>query len=225
MGDSLINSLNLQLNAKTMLKQCKVVVLPTNQKAKGREIIYDGDIFYGQAINDKWFNSNGTQMLRLNNKSDFAYHLYILSDDKIKVGDWAIFPDIKNDVIKNYNLPVKVKYNYASNGLYNFKVIASTNSDLKLPSPSNAFIQKYCEMDGRINEINIEYILQHDLRTDDRKKEFQYIPKVSSDNTITIKAIKNSFSRKEVIKILEELYYISEHPNFEGVDQWFNKNY
>jgi hypothetical protein len=92
-----------------------------------------------------------------------------------------------------------------------YKVIASTDKSLNLPSPSNAFIQKYCEMNGKIDEINVEYI-EVDVTETYAGVEFygetevvigyDEIPKISPDNTITIKPIKNRFNREEVVNIL-----------------------
>lgn len=200
-----------------MLKRTRVIMLPTNRKSKV-------------------FMHNETKVLFARNIDEYNYksyfqnqHIYIVSDDEITMNDWHINVIQFNDALID-EMPWKPEdeihlKNLKKYSNYFKKVIASTDTSLGLPSPSNAFIQKYCELNGKIDDINVEYILQHDLRTDNKDQEFKYIPKVSSNNTITIKAIKDSFTRVEVIKILEELYYISQHPYFEGVSEWFNKNY
>lgn len=52
----------------------------------------------------------------------------IVFNEGSNTGDWTIFPNTTDGKIENFDncQVVKAKYNYASNGVYNFKVIAST---------------------------------------------------------------------------------------------------
>ena len=71
-----------------MKKQCKVVMLPTEKKSNickgiGSKNPKDNKICYFD--NDNLPNDNLTQ----------RQHLYILSDDKIKEGDWIMEVSVK----------------------------------------------------------------------------------------------------------------------------------
>lgn len=46
---------------------------------------------------------------------------------------WAIFPDTTNGKITKYNPPVKCKWDYGVNGVYNLLVVASSDASLGLP--------------------------------------------------------------------------------------------
>lgn len=138
------------------------------------------------------------------------YHLYFLSDEKIKEGDWYLNNDIlfrADDVFDNGNNPNQNKDNK--------KIIATTDSYLNeqdrfngkswenlLPRPSNEFLKKYCELGG-IDEVMVEY---EGIEWLDRPLE--YFLKVAPDNTITIKPIQpktytqESYNKQEVIQIL-----------------------
>lgn len=76
-----------------------------------------------------------------------------------------------------------------------------------LPQPSQAFIEKYCKVGG-IDEVLVEYetiFLPIDELPSNQKHVM--ILKVNSNNEIIIHPIKNSWSREEVIKLLETYYH------------------
>ena len=115
-----------------------------------------------------------------------SQHLYIISDDEIKEGDWFI--NLFNNVIVQ-----------AHNWIYVStckKIIATTDTSLeivskginpvyeKLPQPSQQFIEKY-----------IESYNKGEVITDVLKVN----PK---DNTITIKKLKDSWNRQEVFALI-----------------------
>ena len=106
-------------------------------------------------------------------------HLYILSDDEIKEGDWYLLDD---NTINKASANLRYKN-------HEKKIIASTDSSLKLPRPSNEFNKKYCE-EGGINEVLVEYM---DYKLNN---EIQEVLKVAPDNTITIYPIKETFSKE-----------------------------
>jgi hypothetical protein len=86
-----------------------------------------------------------------------------------------------------------------------------------LPQPSQAFIEKYCKVGG-IDEVDVEYeyyyegskariIIQNGndpiIECDDEEfqvklKNLEYRLKISSDNTINIHPIKDTYTREEV---------------------------
>src|SRR5690606_18946949 len=103
-------------------------------------------------------------------------HLYILSNEEIKEGDWCILD------LGIFNKPVKVISVREDNPIFKVKIdggiarleklrkiIATTDSSLNeqdrfngksweklLPRPSNEFLKKYCELGG-IDEVLVEY--------------------------------------------------------------------
>ena len=86
-----------------------------------------------------------------------------------------------------------------------------------LPQPSKSFIQKYCELGG-IEKVLVEYktnrycVKCSTIRTNYLCKcgepdNFNYKDEIKTDshNTITIKPIKDSWNKDELIPILEEV--------------------
>jgi hypothetical protein len=169
------------------------------------------------------------------------HHLYFLSDDEIKVGDWYIEKTAIGNYIHQMTEESLKGWNSTPDKLDNFnrrckKIIATTDKSLKLfkigtknnligryenlPQPSQAFIKKYCEKGG-IDEVMVEYediekcfyevpreCENSDCRVLNKcNKEFKtllYKLKVSSDNTITIKSVKDSHSTEEVEILLRK---------------------
>ena len=187
-------------------KKCKVLLLPTNEKSK---IIL--------SFKEKSFNQLIEPKLTLIKESNYqlsniqSQHLYIISDDEIKEGDWCI--DSNRNIFQHKNhFPISIGQR---------KIITTTDSSLGLPQPSQQFIQKYIEEYNRgniITDVLVEYNYNPDLdnnwdltKTNDifkfnTKKEFNdYVNCVKTnpkDNTITIKKVKDSYSREEVIDLL-----------------------
>ena len=75
-------------------------------------------------------------------------HLYFTTDEEIKEGDWMM--NLNGDTI----------YQHFGNGgdfeQWN-KIIATTDPELELPQPSQAFIKAYCEQGG-FDEVDVEYV-------------------------------------------------------------------
>ena len=154
-----------------------------------------------------------------------SQHLYIISDDEIKEGDWFI--NLFNNVIVQ-----------AHNWIYVStckKIIATTDTSLTidciinknkvyhLPQPSQQFITKYIESYNKgevINDVLVEYessglhYFNEDLRIN---------PK---DNTIIIKKLKDSWNREEVIELMKK-YCIDIHRytiNSNDFNKWIEEN-
>ena len=139
--------------------------------------------------------------------------MYITSDDVIQVGDWFLTDDRdkKSDKGGNPNW-ILCKCTKTSNswvfcgefeeiGLnpyWSRKIIATTNKSLGLLSPSQAFIDKYCQqfnIGNPIIEVLVDYYLDFNLGVKQCKEGIDavptaYIPKVDSSNEITITRIK-----------------------------------
>lgn len=150
-------------------------------------------------------------------------HLHITTDEEIKEGDWY-YNGMNKMVVKATN-----RYSEMKNPIPHRKIIASTDPKLEvqcgnnpnckkqLPQPSQSFIKKYCELGG-IDEVDVEYEIKHNCTVDgganpcltDMKLceingcETIYRLKVDSYNTITIHAIKDSWSRKEIEQVIHQ---------------------
>lgn len=201
-----------------MLKECKVVMLPTNEKA--RIVKQNNQLFYNPVLeyNYRYGKNN--------------MHMYILSDDEIVDNTWTLCLDELDhpeDAIRFHKTGA-----YCSGCR---KIIASTDKKLNLPTPSKAFIAKYCELGG-IDTIMVEYV-EKDITEFYSGVEFygesevivgyKEVPKVSPDNTITIHPTKATFTRAEVEQILNKYQdHLQANTNitlFGIASQWFNKNY
>lgn len=157
-----------------------------------------------------------------------CFHLYFLSDDEIKKGDWyeldgEIF-QMKRDI-------------WTDNG--GRKIIATTNKSLtiqgniegfcgnklwkSLPQPSESFIELYFEkynMCNIITEVMVEYWAH-------TEEDIQY--KVNpKDNTITIKKVKDNYTREEVVNLVKKALKQSKEPysklDILGEDKWIEEN-
>jgi len=231
-----------------MKKKCKVVMLPTNQRA----VIYsprEGLLLPTNSVD--------------NSKYTKQYHLYILSDDEIKKGDWVIanysFNNKSVEQIKSIspnNLFCNIGYELMTNRCK--KIIATTDQSLEsdrvdymtkckpqdcrehnnpnridcgeckirqylpLPRPSNEFIQKFCEKGG-IREVMVEYE-EYVIDTYGWDKSMGTRLKVAPDNTIFIFPIEEeTFSKQQVIELCRSAYQqgMEDYSNSEGnFHQW-----
>lgn len=189
-----------------MLKKCKVVMLPTkDQKAAA---IWKSKAS-GRLFTDTISAAKGTLYS--------GNHLYILSDDEIKEGDWVI-DNRKGCDNFIHQISCKVKGGVK-------KIIATTDQlevDRRerlsiLPSPSQSFIERYCEKGG-IDKVMVEY--QENVSggwipsyndpdnsglAEPAEPDGTFSLKVSEkDNTITIRSVKTSWNREEVIGLIEK---------------------
>ena len=206
-------------------KRTQVVMLPTEDRC-----------FIFMNKNKTWLKSSN--VILDDHPVERNQHLYIISDDEIKEGDWC-YCSKENRCIKNEmhtNVPSTRK-----------KIIATTDSSLNkkhdcdcgattyegcsqcleiLPQPSQQFIEKYIESYNKgeiITDVLLEYEKNVEMRqgypkpsTANGKTEWNY-DKITSynlkvnpkDNTITIKKLKDSWNREELIEKLKSILYDS----------------
>lgn len=175
-------------------RKVMVVMLPTkDRKAQLRRYV-DGCIY-------------GTQRI-VNPLAEVDFqHLYFLSDEEIKEGDWVIHEShgIKRvlrceEIVGKSIVTEKGKSSCWID--YCKKIIASTDqslliskstfyktedyddTDTYIPRPSNEFLQAYCKADGKIDEVLVEVNYGTGVF-----KGVTGSLKISPDNTITIKPI------------------------------------
>jgi hypothetical protein len=217
-----------------MLKRILVVMLPTNEKAP---IIKQLDIKHHLVHTPKF-----DWPLTIHWKYQ---HLYFLSDEEIKQGDRYLAYD--NTICERYaSIPLEGSK----------KIIATTDTSLEheisiegmpaqvpLPQPSQSFLEVFVteyNKGNQIKEVLVEYVDNGeeewlgDNETGqpfwNEKIELKVNPK---DNTITIKKVKDSWSREEVtdriIKVLNDSTY-AKYSSFdlrqkaEFVDKWIEQN-
>ena len=191
-------------------KKAKVVMLPTNE-VKGD---FSKERIYPCLLKHSWMFDKEEKGKLIFADSNIRtptqlQNLYIISDDEIKEGDWC-FDNRFNDVFQ-FNNAAGLKIYKEKNSKFLFKIIATTDSSLGLPQPSQQFIEKYIEEYNRgniITDVLIEYELisneeyfGNTVNPDDDVPYFDERLKINyNDNTITIKKVKDSYSREEVIE-------------------------
>ena len=192
-------------------KNASVVMLSTNQKALIGDFVIGTTIeenpkklFYGKKVQEP-FNCSHTN-----------FHLYIISDDEIKVNDWYIieFNGLKLTQCTSDEELISIEGRDDCK-----KVIATTDksliytntddipsfvekSELNIfPQPSKSFIEKYVRAYNSgipIEKVLVEY--NHLVSTFGLNNEWL---KVATDNTITIKKIKDTYTQQEVDDLLD----------------------
>jgi hypothetical protein len=178
-------------------KKHKVVLLATKERAP---------IALGK--NDLMVYDNYLHSTIQNKNDDFInQHLYILSDEEIKEGDWAYAYE-KKEICKH----VSLKHFGIGDGAF-LKIIATTDislikiqtvvdnksltisGNLELPQIPQLFIEEYVKSynSGKpIEWVEVEYI----IRDFDNKELVLKIDAV--DNLVFIKTAKDNYTRKEV---------------------------
>lgn len=203
------------------IKEAKILFNPSNNKltTRPREWSIEDCITIGYQTND----------------------LYFLSDEEIKeVGVYGYLNGEIGYTIKQYDklcfhIPSKngrgsLTFPYPRNFKDEvFKIIISTDKSLGLPRPSDSFIKKYCELGG-INEAMVEY---NENKTQYRNGiNIQLYLKIAPDNTITIKAVKDSWNREEMIEFAKKAYDEGYENGYDGADyaggkyrnEWIEEN-
>lgn len=220
-------------------KRARVVLLPTDNRS---HIIYDTRYNELQYHNlDK--NNDDYQDKTIKT----FHHLYIISDDEIKDKDW-VYMTIRN-CIKQVHSHNTDKTFIATDGTIIFyedcrKLISATDTSLTikgevagigswynpLPQPSQQFLEKYIESYNKgevITDVLVEY--EADLSTitkvDYGLQHWDYKLRVNSkDNTITIKKLKDSWNRKEIIEVLNKLNNSLNIGSDLTLEQWIEEN-
>ena len=188
-----------------MEKKCKVVMLTTNEKAH------------------LWFTGGASILMYAKTpvNSPSAQHLYILSDDEIKEGDWVFNTLHTNECIHQIE-PNKTSVEYHTERKQYNKIIATTNNtlhvitenadglgnDLHQPIPSipQSFIDRYVSEYNKGNKIE-EVMVEYEQVNQNDPMEYEHpIPKLNPDNTINIKTIKDSWTREEVIELMSKSF-------------------
>jgi len=188
-----------------MFKQCKVVMLSSNQKSN---LILIGD--WKRLHRDE--HDNITEL----SKDESFQHLYVVSDEEIKEGDWVI----------NSNTNSIAQYTGHGSMEWWKKIIATTDDLLifhiipikgiieeikSLPKLPQSFIDKYISEYNESNvitDVMVEYESFCRTKLDGSKIDCGDIRlKINPDNTINIQQIKDSYTREEVMKLCEDAFH------------------
>lgn len=221
-----------------MLKKVKVVMLATNEKAQHwtKELIWGvnkGVIDYKLML-QKGISSACEQM------GYNPQHLYFLSDEEIKEGDWYYSSEIGfSGGVSQYKGGIKLTSWK--------KIIATTDSSLEysfgktasfeLPHPSESFLEVFVREYNKgnvIKEVMVEYGEIEYGHVDDYSQPhgFETQLKVNSkDNTITIKRVKESWNREEIIQLFRDHHktFSTKHEAFSKLlwiqsNEWIEQN-
>jgi hypothetical protein len=204
-------------------KKLQVVMLPTNRAE---------NCFYLQNnIKLNYYRGYLTQDYLNNALNAKSFHLYVLSNEEIKEGDW-VYNEISKEIYQ-------FKQNLVS---YEKKIVATTDISLTvkqygrgeqtsffpLPQPPDSFLELYAKeynAGKQIKEVLVEYIYYHPSLSSDVISERLLLNK---DNTITVKPIKESWSKEEVKELLnlfaEYAVYGGADTNFFNADKWIEQN-
>ena len=196
-------------------KKAKVVMLPTNQQTKYLMVYSDVEKTKGKLI------LNGLK----NDEYKEYQNFYIISDDEIKLFDWIY--NNKENIVEQINSKTQLIFVLEENKENQTfkKIIATTDSSLwrpshkyasdviLLPQPSQQFIQKFVEEYNKgniITDVLVEYELisneeyfGNTINPDDDVPYFDERLKINlKDNSITIKKVKDSYTREEVENLI-----------------------
>ena len=204
-----------------METKAKVVMLPTNEPSKIGNLVTIQNRNLAKVMKEG-VNAKDTTVK--------FWNIYIISDDEIKEGDYFL-ADNRLNTTSNKGLPnwvlckcTKVKNSWVycneipdegHNGDWCKKIIATTDESLNLPQPSKQFIQKFVEEYNKgniITDVLVEYELisneeyfGNTVNPDDDVPYFDEKLKINpKDDTITIKKVKDSYTREEHISNIKK---------------------
>lgn len=145
------------------------------------------------------------------------YHIYVINSEEIKEDDWYMYCHFGEWIISNSRETLKNKTNTLENlnkDDYFKKIIATTDFELRtpdsgmkagyymkdsipLPRPSDDFIKAFVKAHGKIDKVLVEYDYKFSTISEgkpgfpeDDISWWNYKLKVSSDNTVTIRAFE-----------------------------------
>lgn len=209
-----------------MYKEAQIIILKSEENKK---------LFKGQL----WTHNNGgitklhlwtSETTDVSTHELLGYcipqHLHIVTSEKIKQGDWYIFKGVI----------YQAKHDNENNKEY-IKIIASTDSSLinieqegyskiknkiiNLPRPSYDFLKKYCELNGEIKDVLVEYeeVCTFCGNTQCRCRNCgrTHSLKIAPDDTISIIKKQNNF-KELYMKALKKLDVLSD----EQLDNFVN---
>lgn len=221
-----------------MQKEIQVIMLPTDSFS----VLYKTDkLYYYTTPKENGIGNCQNQ------------HLYFISDDSIKEGDWCI-DQMAGEIFKmGKQADVANRFHHGNNK----KIIATSNPELwtktkienteghflnkPLPKISSSFIEEYVNKQGKTDKVMLEY--EGETRWDNKTyiDNPVYIPKLTSNGEVIVVPSdeKKMYTRDEV-KVISGLAWKkafeygmneirSDNPKklvrANSFDLWFNENY
>lgn len=208
-----------------MQEKKQVVILSTEKVSKIGDIVSNDDRLLAMVIPYKYGKNMTTEGAGSDKMK--VQHLYILSDEEIKEGDWYVLIQYKN---KGYQLSTQPCRSNEVQLQYKFnckKIIATTNPELKftdyrispvpnfmeLPKISQDFIKAYIKAyneGNTIKEVMVEYEEYHGINTslteissyNNDAKDYgkDYKLRLRPDNTIIVNRIKEKRYSREILE-------------------------
>lgn len=195
-------------------KICKVIMLPT----KTEEDIFIGILkgiqqyFPGNGLPQPLFNT--LAICGIPDSKCCGYtksmwepqHLYFMSDDEIKEGDWILAKQTDGSYFTHRVTDTSIK----NIRICDRKIIATTDESLKqcqcgkekhkmsckmrwaLPNVPESFLVEFVNSQGKINEVSVEYEISPEWLKENPPfsapyPKAEYVVKTNTDNTIIIK--------------------------------------
>lgn len=212
-------------------KRAKVVMLPTNEKANFPFFLDKSETRNGGVL----FCNEGQNKNNWNWEVIEQKHLYIISNDEsIKMAE-SYITNGKEVIFANFhNLSQR---NIKDNSVWKVIIATTDRKYFKLPQPSQQFIEKFiqeCNKGNLITDVMIEYetkITGYEVGVVGDIDIFEDVLKINpKDNTITIKKLKDSWSREEHVEGMWQAYKASnttfqdEFALRKEFDEWVEKN-
>jgi len=207
-------------------RKCKVIMLPTKKAIDFCIGKNNGELSI--MTRGKCGNKVFEVGFKESNCNQVPQHLYLVSKEKIKEGDWCL--DKRDNTIFK---AAKLMHKYY---MPNFsKIEATTDPSLNLPLIPQSFIEKYVEKEGKIDEVNIKLRLLGNYFINPDKESI--VETRCSDNTCIISKVQDTFNKEDMEKAfnagIESQQQSIEGNINEGIisqegfyfDHWFDSNY
>lgn len=165
----------------------------------------------------------------------YPQYMHVICNDELKVGDWAF------DIISKSIFLYKEEDELVGAGTLFCdrvkKLIATTDKRASIAQPSIDFMKIFSNAfnsDAKIKKVFVEYepyfIINEDISDKTRSFDARYRP-VINNNIITIKPVRNSRTRDEIIKLIKnnlmndiDMIYNGQSINHEYLDKWIVEN-
>lgn len=215
-------------------KRAQVIMLPTGIAKSDYNQLWLCDL-------NNLYNATAVKGVKSHKDTKFQ-ELYILSNDKIKEGDWTIF----NNKKKRTQYPLQYSNDIGLPKFLFKKIIATTDKSIRfatgeqwpeweyLPEPSQQFITKYIESYNKgkiITDVLVELLSEESYGCDLAYYGLSEpgIKINSKDNTITIKKLKDNCNREEhIINIKKFAKEFVANTNTaykqKDIDDWISNN-
>ena len=175
----------------SMFKKAKAVMLPTNEPSKIGNLATYQKRSLAKVIKEGINPKDSTLQF---------WNLYIISDDEIKENNTHFYNPHSGQLHISGNHTDYIAIN--KNGCK--KIIATTDVSLGLPEPSKQFIQKYIEEYNKGNIIT-NVLVEYEYLLNDMGVIPYWCLKINpKDNTITIRKVKENYTKEELAQILEK---------------------